>query len=178
MNNITIHFKDYSPVNDIAEVEKLQLQELYPDDENPVNRLCDDIEAQISKANGKNIYLLNVSGNVCLFSEFRGEIYTQGYVGIISFDKEDTRITVHFSSRFDNEDSRFLMYIFGKAYGLNGKLYEELAVESSFERAWDFLLMILFVNQLHEAMKNGVYKQYQEFFHNDSNIKGRIDPQK
>lgn len=180
MENITINFHDFSPVSWISPEEKELLRTIWPEEtseERCIQRLCQEIQVKVKETKAKNIHMLNTWEEKvpCLFGEFGGELCTQGYVGMICIQVKGIPVTINFRSRFDDGSSYFLMYLFEKAFGMKGKIYEELSVKGTAEKSWDFLLMLLFVKQLHEAMKKGTYKQYQEFCYNDSNVKGRID---
>ena len=88
-----------------------------------------------------------------------------GFVG-----KGTTKLKI--SSRFDegNEDF-FLHYMLMKVFNIN--LFD-LNYGSTEDDALD-LLMFLFPRFLHEALKQGVYKEYKRFEHNDARVKGTID---
>lgn len=125
----------------------------------------------------ENINKLNDNDDgVSLFSILDGKRYTGGYVGVINLDIKGYSVTINFRSRFDkDEQSPFLMYVFQKAFNAKGKIYDDMKISGSTDKTWDFLLMISFVHYLHDALKKGIYRQYQEFEYNDSKIKGRID---
>lgn len=107
--------------------------------------------------------------------------WTQGYVGTIRLEINGKDVTIRVTSRFDNPgEPRFLRYVLEKALELKsretkGVVYEDMTVEGALGAAFDFLLLHLFFRQLRNALKRGMYRQYQEFSHNDSNVRGRID---
>lgn len=75
-------------------------------------------------------------------------------------------------SRFDEDkNDYFLHYMLQKVFSYN---IFNLESNSSNENVFD-ILMFMFPALLKEAMKNGVYKDYQRFQHNDSNVRGTID---
>lgn len=124
---------------------------------------------------------------IALFEQYNGQWMTQGYVGAIRLvlkgqgGSGDLDVTVRIRSRFDAAgEPRFLRYVLEKAFDLpseetKGVVYKDMTVESALGAALDLLLLHLFFRQLRAAMKKGIYRQYQEFAHNDSNVKGRID---
>lgn len=141
---------------------------------------------------------------IVLFEYYDGKWWTQGYVGAIrlTLKKEETEekeaetkkqdrdisgdldVTIRIRSRFDNKDkpekNPFLKYVLEKAFDLKseetkGFVYENMTVENTLSAVFDLLLLHLFFRQLRRALKKGMYRQYQEFAHNDSNVKGRFD---
>lgn len=191
MKKYEFNFKDYTPIvyEKLSEEEKESLRVICGLEEETsmdavqgercVCELCDKIEHAIRIAKNTNLLLVNQSEEnrkfLSLFSVFNGCIFTQGYCGTIELYVNDLPVTVNFRSRFDDENSNFLMYVFQKAFHINGKIYDEMNIDGRKNRTWDFLLMVIFVRQLHDAMKKGMYRQYQEYEHNDFNVKGRID---
>ena len=191
MKKYEFNFKDYTPVvyEKLSEEEKESLRVIFGLEEERfmdavqgewcVHELCEKIEHAIRTAKNTNLLLVNQSEenrkSLSLFSVFNGCVFTQGYCGTIELYVNDLPVTVNFRSRFDDENSNFLMYVFQKAFHINGKIYDEMNIDGRKNRTWDFLLMVIFVRQLHDAMKKGMYRQYQEYEHNDFNVKGRID---
>lgn len=101
-----------------------------------------------------------------------GKYWIKGYVGIIHY----RGVNIHITSRFDKDEKQpFLMYLFSRVFSENGMIFKEMPIKSNMEYTWDYLLIILFVKQLKEAFKKGLYRQYVEIYHNDYAIKGRID---
>lgn len=186
MNKIVINFKDYIKISEqIPKEEELSTNDLRQicnntDDnrESLFIALCDRILSEVRRKRPDVLFDSEVQTDdkgVEVFSYYNGELWTGGYVGTINVNINNYNITVNLRSRFDDDNSRFLMYIFLKSFNGNGKIYKEMTISGNKEKTWDLLLMILFVRYLHEAFKKGIYKQYQEFEHNDSNVKGRID---
>lgn len=195
-----MNFTDFSPVKDklTEEINRLFISEQNDEVQNTdksdiVDRFCFELQEKINKSSSTDILSLNLSQDedewdnkqgLTLFSKINNEYYTCGYVGVIEAQfktptGEIVPVTVNFHSRFDPPDDSksplFLMYVFEKAFNINGKIFDKMKIESEKSFTWDFLLMLLFFQQMHEAMKKGLYKQYQEFEHNDCNVKGRID---
>lgn len=97
------------------------------------------------------------------------EIKTGNVIGFLGYGQE--RLTI--SSRFSNEsDDYFLHYLLQKVLNIN---LTSLDVGLSREERLYQLLIYLFPKYLEAALRKGLYKEYQRFFHNDSHIKGVID---
>lgn len=121
------------------------------------------------------------SEGIRLFNNYQGRLYTKGYCGAVHISiptkdkKEMIPVTVRFTSRFDDDNSYFLMYVFEKAFNIKAKIFGNMEIGASREHLWDYLLIAVFFSQLNRTLKKGVYRQYQEFQYNDCNVKGRID---
>lgn len=97
------------------------------------------------------------------------EIKTGNVIGFLGYGQE--RLTI--SSRFSNEsDDYFLHYLLQKVLNIN---LTSLDVGLSREERLYQLLIYLFPKYLEAAMRKGLYKEYQRFFHNDSHVKGVVD---
>ena len=97
------------------------------------------------------------------------KIKTGNVIGFLGCGQE--RLTI--SSRFSNEsDDYFLHYLLQKVLNIN---LTSLDVGLSREERLYQLLIYLFPKYLEAALRKGLYKEYQRFFHNDSHIKGVID---
>jgi 5-methylcytosine-specific restriction endonuclease McrBC regulatory subunit McrC len=93
---------------------------------------------------------------------------TKNIMGFIGLN--DTELTI--SSRFTNDDhDYFLHYMLQKVLGIN---LVNLDISSGNDAVWDFYLY-LFPHFLNKALRQGVYKAYRHFEHNDVNVKGIID---
>lgn len=191
--NIVLHFYDYSPVwdNDNKQNEQA-FKELgkYGYNKYNIGSFCETVNKLLRNKNASNIQLLE-SGETSsdLFVYFNGEWRTGGYVGSITvklpsidenkkFDENKTvDVTLYFNSRFDKESNsgNFVIYVFEKAFGINGRIYEDMEVNVPKEDTWDFLLMLLFFQQFQQAFKAGLFREYRDFEHNDSNPRGTID---
>lgn len=119
-----------------------------------------------------------------LFKEdYSGRWYTQGYVGVIRLPIREYDVTIRIHSRFDPPDSTFFFsHVLEKAFELEsgeakGVVYGGMETEDimGMERLLDRVPLCLFFRQLNTALRAGPYRQYQDFFHNDSNVRGRID---
>lgn len=97
------------------------------------------------------------------------EIKTGNVIGFLGYGQE--RLTI--SSRFSNEsDDYFLHYLLQKVLNIN---LNSLDTALSREERLYQLLIYLFPKYLEAAMRKGLYKEYQRFFHNDSHVKGVVD---
>jgi len=97
------------------------------------------------------------------------EIKTGNVIGFLGYGQE--RLTI--SSRFsDKSNDHFLHYLLQKVLHIN---LTSLDVGISPEDKLYQLLIYLFPKYLQAALRKGLYKEYQQFFHNDSHVKGVID---
>ncbi len=88
-----------------------------------------------------------------------------GFIGI-------GNLQIKIQSRFDkNRDDYLLHYMLQRVMSFN--LFD-LNHNNAQEDVFDFI-MFLFPSFLKEAMRQGLYREYQNFKHNDTNIKGPID---
>lgn len=96
------------------------------------------------------------------------QITTGNVMGFIGIDNLQIKI----KSRFDKgRDDFFLHYMLQKVLSLN--LFD-LKHNDEQEDIFDFI-MFMFPCLLKAAMNQGVYREYKNFKHNDSNLKGTID---
>ena len=97
------------------------------------------------------------------------EIKTGNVIGFLGYGQE--RLTI--SSRFSDEShDHFLHYLLQKVLNIN---LTSLDVGLSPEDKLYQLLIYLFPKYLQAALRKGLYKEYQRFFHNDSHVKGVLD---
>lgn len=97
------------------------------------------------------------------------EIKTGNVIGFLGCGQE--RLTI--SSRFSDESNdHFLHYLLQKVLNIN---LNSLDVGLSQEDRLYQLLIYLFPKYLQAALRKGLYKEYQRFFHNDSHVKGAVD---
>ena len=97
------------------------------------------------------------------------EIKTGNVIGFLGCGQE--RLTI--SSRFSDESNdHFLHYLLQKVLNIN---LTSLDVGLSPEDKLYQLLVYLFPKYLQAALRKGLYKEYQRFFHNDSHVKGVLD---
>lgn len=138
------------PIRQICEEdESLLIYPLTVDDTN--DRIGDSHIIDIYAEDDKSVRLK--SGNI------------MGFIGI-----GNQQLKIY--SRFDEDkNDYFLHYMLQKVFSYN---IFNLESNSSDESVFD-ILMFMFPALLKNAMKNGVYKDYQRFQHNDSNVRGTID---
>ena len=138
------------PIRQICEADESLL--IYPSNVDDTNdRIGDSHIIDIYAEDDKSVRLK--SGNIL------------GFVGI---GKQQLKIY----SRFDEENHNYFMhYMLQKVFAYN---IFNLDFYSSDESVFD-ILMFMFPALLKDAMKNGVYKDYQRYQHNDSNVRGTID---
>ena len=104
-----------------------------------------------------------------IFETVNQEIKTGNVIGFLGCYKE--RLTI--SSRFSDEsDDYFLHYLLQKVLNIN---LTSLDVGLSPEDKLYQLFVYLFPKYLQAALRKGLYKEYQQFFHNDSHVKGAVD---
>ena len=104
-----------------------------------------------------------------IFETVNQEIKTGNVIGFLGCGQE--RLTI--SSRFSDESNdHFLHYLLQKVLHIN---LTSLDVALSREDKLYQLLMYLFPKYLQAAIRKGLYKEYQRFYHNDSHVKGVID---
>ncbi len=170
---------DYSPVRFSKEEDIKKLRSIFPHIEKEgdlIGEFCDTVQEYLEKYRSSEIVTIGDTGKVVRLFWNRGkEIYVKGYCGVISLLINNEPITIIFNSRFSRNNSFFLLHVFETALGIKGCVYDDMRVAGKKERAWDYMLMLIFLKQFHEAFKGGVYREYREFDHNDSNVKGRID---
>lgn len=96
------------------------------------------------------------------------QITTGNVMGFIGIDD----IQIKIKSRFDKgREDFFLHYMLQKVLSFN--LFD-LSHDNEQEGIFDFM-MFMFPYFLKTAMRQGVYREYQNFRHNDANLKGTID---
>lgn len=96
------------------------------------------------------------------------QITTGNVMGFIGIDD----IQIKIKSRFDKgREDFFLHYMLQKVLSFN--LFD-LSHDNEQEDIFDFM-MFMFPYFLKTAMRQGVYREYQNFRHNDANLKGTID---
>ena len=97
------------------------------------------------------------------------KIKTGNVIGFLGYGQE--RLTI--SSRFSDESNdHFLHYLLQKVLHIN---LTSLDVALSHEDKLYQLLIYLFPKYLQAALRKGLYKEYQQFFHNNSHVKGVVD---
>ena len=104
-----------------------------------------------------------------IFETVNQKIKTGNVIGFLGYGQE--RLTI--SSRFSDESNdHFLHYLLQKVLNIN---LTSLDIGPSPEDKLYQLLIYLFPKYLQAALRKGLYKEYQRFFHNDSHVKGVLD---
>ena len=97
------------------------------------------------------------------------EIKTGNVIGFLGYGQERLTISSRFSDKYNDY---FLHYLLQKVLNIN---LTSLDVGLSPEDKLYQLLIYLFPKYLQAALRKGLYKEYQRFFHNDSHVKGVLD---
>lgn len=105
---------------------------------------------------------------ICSYDSARVRLYTGNLMGFVGVN--DTQLTI--KSRFSGgEEDFFLHYMLWRVFCPN---ILKLQHGSSSDSIFDFLIY-LFPKFFNDAMRQGLFKEYQRFRRNDSNVKGTID---
>ena len=150
--------------------------------EKPVSQVEGDIIKFFDefRKNNHSCILLNNSSTdeadqqgVCLHRSWGTKDYTGQYAGLI-LDK-NTHDVYFLHSRFDpGKNFHFTNYILSKALQLNSRVFLDMDITRSCDRAMQLLLAIVFMNQIRVAFKSGIYRCYRNYEQNDSRVRGRI----
>lgn len=97
------------------------------------------------------------------------QLITNNIVGFIGF--ENTQLTIRSRFADANQEDYFLHYMLQKVLSLN---IMELRHKTADEQILDFLIY-LFPTLLKKAIRQGIFKEYQNREYDNANIKGRID---
>lgn len=96
-------------------------------------------------------------------------LVTNNIVGFIGF--ANTQLTIRSRFADEHEEDYFLHYMLQKVLSLN---IMELRHKTADEQVLDFLIY-LFPSLLRRAIRQGVFKEYQNRAYDNANIKGRIN---
>lgn len=103
-----------------------------------------------------------------LFDIAGGKFKSGNVMGFFCID--DISIAIH--SRFDHTDEQFFMhYMLQKVFAVN---ILDLRTHLGQENLWEFLIYI-FPYCLLRALRQGLFRAYQQFNYNDSKVKGAVD---
>lgn len=115
------------------------------------DRIGDSTIVDIYAEDGKSVRIK--SGNI------------MGFVG-----RKNQQLKIY--SRFDNQEQDFFLhYMLQKVFSFN---IFNLDFTSSEDNVFEFLVY-MFPAMLKKAMRQGIYKEYRRFRHNDANVHGTID---
>jgi len=104
-----------------------------------------------------------------IFETINQEIKTGNVIGFLGCNQERLTISSRFSDKYNDY---FLHYLLQNVLNIN---LTSLDVGLSPEDKLYQLLVYLFPKYLQAALRKGLYKEYQRFFHNDSHVKGAVD---
>ena len=104
-----------------------------------------------------------------IFETVNQEIKTGNVIGFLGCGQEILTISSRFS---DKSNNHFLHYLLQKVLNIN---LTSLDIGLSPEDKLYQLLIYFFPKYLQAALRKGLYKEYQRFFHNDSHVKGVLD---
>lgn len=149
-----------------------EVADLLPIANKPIRRLCEENEhllvfpISIDDANDKIGDSTIV--DVLVEDDNSVRVKSNNIMGFVGRKKQQLKIC----SRFDKRGHEyFLHYMLQKVFSYNIFNWD---FSSSEEDVFDFLLY-MFPVMLKKAMRQGLYKEYRRYSHNDSNVRGTID---
>lgn len=159
----TVRLSDYSPV---------------PDDK---AEYCRSLQSVLSE-NNNDVYIydgkdLRPSDRpLQLFKQYNDKYMTRQYVGAVTYCGENGEIKFAFGSRFDSLDGQFfLQYVINETLGTNSRVFKDMEPAAAPEHTFDLLLMMVFITQLKQAVRKGIFRRYCRFERNDAKVRGSID---
>ena len=175
-----IKLKDnsYKSINEIKENLKSENKNISDEDiEKDINSL-----KEISHRTIKNIIEndnllifpsdLNKSKDIddskTIFNIYNDKILTNNLMGFIGYNDTQIKITSRFAS---NENDYFLHYMLQKVLCLN---IFDLQHSTDKDDSFDFLIY-MFLDLFQKAIRQGIFKSYQNRKYNDANVRGVID---
>lgn len=175
-----IKLKDnsYKSINEIKENLKSENKNISDEDiEKDINSL-----KEISHRTIKNIIEndnllifpsdLNKSKDIddskTIFNIYNNEVRTNNIMGFIGYNDTKIKITSRFAS---NENDYFLHYMLQKVLCLN---IFDLQHSTNKDDSFDFLIY-MFLDLFQKAIRQGIFKSYQNREYNDANVRGVID---
>lgn len=100
--------------------------------------------------------------------EVNNKIYSNNIMGFIGYNDTQIKITSRFAS---NENDYFLHYMLQKVLCLN---IFDLQHSTNKDDSFDFLIY-MFLDLFQKAIRQGIFKSYQNREYNDANVRGVID---
>lgn len=175
-----IKLKDnsYKSINEIKENLKSENKNISDEDiEKDINSL-----KEISHRTIKNIIEndnllifpsdLNKSKDIddskTIFNIYNNEVRTNNVMGFIGYNDTKIKITSRFAS---NENDYFLHYMLQKVLCLN---IFDLQHSTNKDDSFDFLIY-MFLDLFQKAIRQGIFKSYQNREYNNANVRGVID---
>ena len=103
-----------------------------------------------------------------IFNIYNNEVRTNNIMGFIGYNDTQIKITSRFAS---NENDYFLHYMLQKVLCLN---IFDLQHSTNKDDSFDFLIY-MFLDLFQKAIRQGIFKSYQNREYNDANVRGVID---
>ena len=103
-----------------------------------------------------------------IFNIYNDKILTNNLMGFIGYNDTQIKITSRFAS---NENDYFLHYMLQKVLCLN---IFDLQHSTNKDDSFDFLIY-MFLDLFQKAIRQGIFKSYQNRKYNDANVRGVID---
>ncbi len=163
--------KDFTKIAESAGKNKLS-----PEDIEDIWTFFDSF----SKSTDNSVICINQDGlqednsdGFGLINYWGNEWYTGKYAGLLKDEKTGDVYFLH--SRFDTDKQyNFTNYILSKALQLNSRVFPDMRIQRNRDEALTLLLAVVFVEQIREAFKSGMFRCYRNFENNDSRVRGRI----
>ena len=162
---------DWTPISNLTSEEKIEMHI------NNLQKIANVNIREVTLAENPNLLIFPRDWALCddeisenrILSLQGKELSTGNVMGFIGIN--DTQLKIN--SRFAKEDENdyFLHYMLQKVFSIN--LFD-MKHAMNRESVFDFLLY-LFPHFLKKALRQGLFKKYRRFEHNDSNVKGVID---
>ena len=110
----------------------------------------------------------DIDNNKTIFNIYNDKILTNNLMGFIGYNDTQIKITSRFAS---NENDYFLHYMLQKVLCLN---IFDLQHSTNKDDSFDFLIY-MFLDLFQKAIRQGIFKSYQNREYNDANVRGVID---
>ncbi|WP_307971318.1 restriction endonuclease [uncultured Brachyspira sp.] len=108
------------------------------------------------------------NSDIIELDEVNNKIYSNNIMGFIGYNDTQIKITSRFAS---NENDYFLHYMLQKVLCLN---IFDLQHSTDKDDSFDFLIY-MFLDLFQKAIRQGIFKSYQNREYNDANVRGVID---
>ena len=108
------------------------------------------------------------NSDIIELDEVNNKIYSNNIMGFIGYNDTKIKITSRFAS---NENDYFLHYMLQKVLCLN---IFDLQHSTNKDDSFDFLIY-MFLDLFQKAIRQGIFKSYQNREYNDANVRGVID---
>lgn len=110
----------------------------------------------------------DIDNSKTIFNIYNNEVRTNNIMGFIGYNDTQIKITSRFAS---NENDYFLHYMLQKVLCLN---IFDLQHSTDKDDSFDFLIY-MFLDLFQKAIRQGIFKSYQNREYNDANVRGVID---